>query len=78
MILGIMPHNKELSRHIWHRFFIILWLISAFPILLYLYMVVGEEFDFKWYDMAAIVVFSYLAVPVIYRALLYIFRGKVN
>ena len=74
-LLDIMPKTKWLKNQWWHRLFLVLWAISFLPLLTYFVFVLGDDFDFAFFDFAGFLLFGYLTIPVIYRIFLFILIG---
>ena len=73
-----MPDSDELNKHFWHRLTKVVWVFTFFPILIYLNFVRDDNFDFKLIDFMGFLLFALFFVPVTYRLILYIFRGKTS
>lgn len=75
-LLSVMPTSRWLKNKWWHRFILVLWGISVIPVLYYSSFVLFDPgFGFKYYDFIAFVLFSYLAIPILYRVVLFVFLG---
>lgn len=72
----VMPQTKWLKQQWWHRFVLVVWYLSFTPLLLNLSLVIFDSsFSFNFWDFTGLLLFGYLAVPMVYRVFLFIVLG---
>jgi energy-coupling factor transporter transmembrane protein EcfT len=74
-IWGIFPDSDSLNTHFWHRLAKVIWGLSMLVFIYFIFLTLIGELDPNFWGFLIVFLFSYLFVPAIYRAILYIFTG---